>query len=106
MNEFLLLAFIISYTGIITLTWMLTQATKMLIDRWKPENRTRYVVLFWVVLLVSIRAVVQAADIEILTFMSLLAIIVEWFINTFIIWLGIMQANGYVVDKIKGTKTT
>jgi diacylglycerol kinase len=104
MNEFLLLAFITSYTGIVSIAWIMTQVTKGLWDKLKPDNQTRYVVLFWVVILTLLRAVVQVAELEILTFLTLLAIIVEWVVNSAIIWQGIMKVHGKAEQKISSPK--
>jgi len=103
-ETFLELSYIISYPGIVTLAWVLTEGTKLLLDKLKPDNKTRYVVLAWVLILVSIRAVVKISEFEIITFISILTIIVEWLFNTFIIWFGLMEAHGYFTQKISNLK--
>lgn len=99
MNEFATLSYIISYPGIIFLVWILVQFAKNLFDRLKPENKTRYVVLDAVIILVSIRTTFLIAQLEVYNFESVATLIVEWLINIPLIWFAVMKAHEVIIEK-------
>lgn len=98
-NNFITLAYIISYPGIAFLAWAITQFAKALVDKWKPENKTRYLVLAIIVVLMTIRLIVFVNQLEVYTFMAFLTLIVEWLLNIPLIWLAVMKGHEQLVEK-------
>jgi hypothetical protein len=82
-ENFVTPGYIASFAGMIIIVAILTQFTKSMLDK-IIENRTKYLVYFWSVVL-CVFAAYLAKDYS-------LPGIFSWFVNSIIVWLAAMKS--------------
>jgi len=87
-EDFTTIDFILSYPGMIIVVVMLTQFTKSMWDKMKPNN-TRYVVLAYSILFCILAAILHG---EFTTPMLIVQTILVWGVNAIIIWFASMKS--------------
>ena len=93
-EEFLNLQYIISYPGILVVVWLMTQMTKQLFDKKFPTNKTKFVVLGYTFIFVTIWKVVTTLEItDPLTSSQWIGLLVEWLVNIAIVWTSVMKTH-------------
>jgi len=94
MNEFTTLAYLLSFPGMIIAVVTLTQFTKKMFDKIK-NNRTKYVVYGYSLILCIVGAIVSGG--------SIMHLIVLWGMNSVIVWFAAMKSFEIVLEKPKTT---
>ena len=92
-TDFISLAQILTFPGMITTVMLLVQFTKKMFDKALPGVHTRYVVYMWSVLLCALAATILG------DWVVPLQTIVTWFINSVIVWFTAMKAYETLTDK-------
>jgi hypothetical protein len=92
-NSFLDIQYIVSYGGILILVWLLTQLTKNLFDK-LGENKTKWIVLIYSVILVSAAKMYAVTMGEPFVWY----IIIEWLINVAVVWTAVMKSHELIIE--------
>lgn len=92
-NEFATIQYIVSYPGVLFLVWIATQMLKNLVDRLRPQNSTKYLVLIFTILFVTISKVFFALQVETWTTIAVFGMVVEWIANILIVWTAVMKTH-------------
>ena len=99
MDEFTTIAYLLSFPGMLIAIWWGVQFTKGLFDKAFPDNKTKYIVLIFTIVLVSCRTALIASQTEVFSFESVLALIIEWLFNIILIWLTVMKGHELLIEK-------
>lgn len=92
-TDFITLAQILTFPGMITTVMLLVQFTKKMFDTLLPGLHTRYAVYFWALLLCVLAAAITD------DWSQPIQTIAVWFINSVIVWFTAMKAYETLTGK-------
>lgn len=85
MEEFVNLAYVLSYAGMVIVTVFLTQALKKLFTKWKPQH----IALAAAIVLCAVAAVFYGSF---ETAKTIIETVLTWTLNAFIVWFAAMKS--------------
>ena len=98
-NGFVSLVYLLSYPGIVAVSWLITEFIKKIVPVWENKQKTRMIVLVVIFIMVSIRTALLVSKLESYEFEPVLTIIVEWLFNIPLLWLTVMKAHETIIEK-------
>lgn len=92
-TDFVTLAQLLAFPGMITAVMLLVQFTKQMADKWFPGSKTMYVVYFWAAVLCAVAAVTSG------DWTAPFETVFTAFVNSVVVWFTAMKAYETLTGK-------